>query len=1072
MLKETDPSSVVRPGIVTFVIWFFLAASLSGLLIAELPDNVSGLQVPAGELSLDTRWTITDSPVELLGNVTVPAGTVLTIDPGVTVKLPPSVWISVEGVIRAPGTGSFPILFERSHVSFQFDGINITNGGLGYLDHIVMSGSAGGVKAMSMGSKAFVYNSTLQGNSAGFRGMSGAYAWVVNCTFDAPVNVTASVGAEVHEGKWFFFRAFSDYTGEGVKNVWIRIKGEKYPNELDDWTIYESATTGISTGPDGYMPPIPVDQYKHMGSTSSVRVEVTMRWNYSTGGAAWRTDIDDPGLFVGDNFAMEWSMDFTPPPRPVNLRIGNRTGDSIEVFWDMVEPPADLMWFLLDYKKDFEADFSFGIKPGDDKRSAVIYPLDEETSYDFRIKAEDYHSNDLGYTESVTGRTMDVTPPLPPTGLHLKDLGGDRVELGWNRSSSDDVMGFWIYVWSEGGNFEISHHLEDRYATSVVLQGLPSETDLFATIRPYDDAETPNFGANITPIKFRTLDITPPPAPMIELYKLEGTQYMPDSEYFNTTLVGFKVNVSGEHRTVIEILLDGKEFVDPDEVIERWTTYGGIFTYYFYLSEGIHEAEFRSIDPSGNEGPWNSTGILVDLTPPEITMDVKEGGTWTFNFTDTIEMSVDVEDHSPIGSIQWVVKNDTEVFEELSGEEVSMSLDVGQYTLEVKAYDLAGNFDIYSTIINVVVPDLDPPKLISITPGDGEVDVDLGPSIVLFFSEPLKWSRLVPTLKTGETQAVLKSILDEDNDTITYYPEDDLAGNSTYIFKLTSVLDLSGNPGPVVEISFTTIPLESIDTDKDGIPDGYEREREFLSPSNPDDAGEDFDNDGLTNLEEYQRGSDPAIWDSDDDGMPDGWEVENGLDPNWPSDANGDEDKDGYSNLEEYERNTDPLDPASVPEVEDVGNLGFILVIIIVIALIAAIIVIFLVLMSKRKKEEEEDREEAAREAEKQAGEEEPTWSEQEEANKQECPFCNAPLETGMEYCPECGMTLPDDEVDEGIMDEEPEDLPSGDDTGKIDEPVKPKGSRTEPPDEKGEGPLPWESETGIEPPDMDDGSI
>ncbi|MGA1848293.1 MAG: Ig-like domain-containing protein, partial [Thermoplasmatota archaeon] len=861
MLRDAHQFSAARSGFAVFMIWIFVVASFSGFLMVKLPSEAVGLQVPAGSLSMNTRWTASDSPVELLGNISVPSGMVLTIDPGVTVSIPPSAWISVEGVIWAPGTISSPILFQRSHSTYQFDGINITNGGYGYLDHIVMSGSAGGVKTMMMGSRAYVYNSTLQGNSAGFRGMSGGYGWVVNCTFDAPRNVTASVGAEVHEGKWFFFRAFSDFTGDGVANVWVRINGEKYPTELDDWTIFETASTGVATGEDGYLPAIPVNQYKHMGSTSSVRVEVTMRWNYSTGGASWRNDIDNPGLFVGDNFKMEWSMDFTPPPQPINLRIGNRTGNSIEVLWDMVDPPSDLMWFLLDYKKSFEADFSFGIKPAENKRSAIVYPLDEETRYDFRIKAEDHYSNDMGYTGSVTGRTLDVTPPSPPPEMHVENLGGDWVELKWTRSPSNDVVGFWIYIWSKDGTFTTSQHVEDSFATSAVIPGLPSETKFAATIRPYDDAETPNFGANLTPLEFETLDITPPPSPRIELYKLEGTQMIPGSIYFNTTLVGFKVNVTGEDRTVIEILLDGKEFVDPDGIIERWTTYNGIFTYYFYLTEGSHEAEFRSIDPSGNEGPWNDTEIIVDLTPPEVMMDVEEGGTWTFNFTDTIELSVDADDDSGIHSIYWVLKSETQILKEMYGEDITMSLDVGEYVLDVRVYDIAGNWEIYTTTISVVVPDLDPPGMISISPEDGDVDVDLGPAIVIGFSESLKWSRLVPSLKTGNIEADLKSTIDEMNNTITYYPENDLAGNSTYIFKLSSIFDLSGNPGAAVEISFKTIPLEKIDTDKDGIPDGYEREREVLSPSDPDDAARDFDNDGLTNLQEYQIGSDPSLWD-------------------------------------------------------------------------------------------------------------------------------------------------------------------------------------------------------------------
>ena len=53
--------------------------------------------------------------------------------------------------------------------------------------------------------------------------------------------------------------------------------------------------------------------------------------------------------------------------------------------------------------------------------------------------------------------------------------------------------------------------------------------------------------------------------------------------------------------------------------------------------------------------------------------------------------------------------------------------------------------------------------------------------------------------------------------------------------------------------------------------------------------------------------------DTDDEGMPDGWEVEHPpLDP-LLDDALEDADGDGFTNLEEYENQTDPVDPLSKP---------------------------------------------------------------------------------------------------------------------------------------------------------------
>lgn len=59
------------------------------------------------------------------------------------------------------------------------------------------------------------------------------------------------------------------------------------------------------------------------------------------------------------------------------------------------------------------------------------------------------------------------------------------------------------------------------------------------------------------------------------------------------------------------------------------------------------------------------------------------------------------------------------------------------------------------------------------------------------------------------------------------------------------------------------------DTDNDGMPTHWE-EANGLDPLNKNDAALDGDSDGLTNLQEYRRGTDPNDPDSDDDSTPDG----------------------------------------------------------------------------------------------------------------------------------------------------------------------------------------------------------
>ncbi len=123
-----------------------------------------------------------------------------------------------------------------------------------------------------------------------------------------------------------------------------------------------------------------------------------------------------------------------------------------------------------------------------------------------------------------------------------------------------------------------------------------------------------------------------------------------------------------------------------------------------------------------------------------------------------------------------------------------------------------------------------------------------------------------------------------------------VAGFYVLNFKVSDgVLSESGN----VSVQVNPNP----DSDGDGMLDTWEVAH-GLNPSVAD-AALDADDDGLSNLQEYQSGTDPQKADSDSDGLPDGWEVAHHLSPLTAS-ATGDADGDGINNLQEYQRGIDP----------------------------------------------------------------------------------------------------------------------------------------------------------------------
>ena len=191
----------------TLVVIFSLAIfPLNGLLPTARATYVEG------EITMDTVWSLVDSPFILSGNVTVREGATLTIEPGVEVRFGGRFSIIVNGRLIAKGTfefnrlikftsnkevpepgdwgalffngtGQSPSLLENCIIEYGTNGTTVADGELTIRSSVIRLNSMNGVMVLN-GSATIEHNSLICNNTA-----SGIYILGGNLAVSAS-NVT------------------------------------------------------------------------------------------------------------------------------------------------------------------------------------------------------------------------------------------------------------------------------------------------------------------------------------------------------------------------------------------------------------------------------------------------------------------------------------------------------------------------------------------------------------------------------------------------------------------------------------------------------------------------------------------------------------------------------------------------------------------------------------------------------------------------------------------------------------------------------------------------------------------
>ncbi len=199
---------------------------------------------------------------------------------------------------------------------------------------------------------------------------------------------------------------------------------------------------------------------------------------------------------------------------------------------------------------------------------------------------------------------------------------------------------------------------------------------------------------------------------------------------------------------------------------------------------------------------------------------------------------------------------------------------------------------------------------------------------------------------------------------VQYSESYEYVDNNTKVYQWKETLVIEINDYELAAENVIPDDPEKPDEDPDEIPEDWKGLFDVDNPYGDDDG------DGFTNIEEYINGTDPTDpddnpghpIDEDGDGLPDTYEEYYGLDPMDPTDANADSDQDGFSNLEEYESGTKPNNdedyPSTSPSVDKENEIieSPYIMISIILGLIIFVIIIIIIIVKKRGGEGDGDR--------------------------------------------------------------------------------------------------------------------
>lgn len=209
------------------------------------------------------------------------------------------------------------------------------------------------------------------------------------------------------------------------------------------------------------------------------------QWNYLAEGQFLEgtnsltvSNTGTSGTVVADAF--QWRLKKPIPRYPDGLRAtpGNRT---VTVQWnpvtDPVSPATSYRLYYGPSTSDWDQLQSFVVQGTTATVSYPTYPIDNGTSYRFRVKA----INDAGM--SYFSVSVDATPQVPPVApTNLSASPGDGlINLSWSPVAG--ATSYKVFRVIAGSNFDYSQSLVNIAGTSYTNRNLTNNTTYYYVVR-------------------------------------------------------------------------------------------------------------------------------------------------------------------------------------------------------------------------------------------------------------------------------------------------------------------------------------------------------------------------------------------------------------------------------------------------------------------------------------------------------------------------------------------------------------------------------------------------------------